>query len=102
MEVLVLEAKRMFNGEYNHTVDTKGRLIIPTKFRDGLGEEFKVTRGLDGCLFAFPLGEWEKFEEQLRSLPLTQSNARRFTRFFVAGAMSCELDRQGEFFYHSH
>ena len=58
MEVLVLEAKRMFNGEYNHTVDTKGRLIIPTKFRDGLGEEFKVTRGLDGCLFAFPLGEW--------------------------------------------
>ena len=59
----------MFMGEYNHTLDTKGRLIIPTKFRDGLGEEFKVTRGLDGCLFAFPLGEWEKFEEQLRSLP---------------------------------
>ena len=95
MEVLVLEAKRMFNGEYNHTVDTKGRLIIPTKFRDGLGEEFKVTRGLDGCLFAFPLGEWEKFEEQLRSLPLTQSNARRFTRFFFFFSMSCELDRQG-------
>ena len=95
VEVLVLEAKRMFNGEYNHTVDTKGRLIIPTKFRDGLGEEFKVTRGLDGCLFAFPLGEWEKFEEQLRSLPLTQSNARRFTRFFFFFSMSCELDRQG-------
>jgi MraZ protein len=91
----VQEADRMFNGEYNHTLDTKGRLIIPTRFRDDLGEELKVTRGLDGCLFAFPLGEWETFEEKLRSLPLTQSNARRFTRFFVAGAMNCELDRQG-------
>jgi MraZ protein len=85
----------MFNGESNHSVDTKGRLIIPTRFRDELGDEFKVTRGLDGCLFVFPIGEWQAFEEKLRALPLTQSNARRFTRFFVAGAQTCELDRQG-------
>lgn len=85
----------MFNGEYSHSMDTKGRLIIPTGFREELGTEFKVTRGLDGCLFVFPLNEWQEFEQKLRALPLTQSNARRFTRFFVAGATSCELDRQG-------
>ena len=85
----------MFMGEYNHTVDTKGRLIIPTKFRDGLGEEFVVTKGLDGCLFAFPQVEWQAFEEKLRTLPLNQKDVRRFVRFFVAGATPCEVDRQG-------
>ncbi len=85
----------MFMGEYNHSVDTKGRLIIPTKFREQLGTEFIVTKGLDGCLFAFPQGEWQAFEEKLRSLPLTQKGARQFTRFFVAGATPCELDKQG-------
>lgn len=85
----------MFMGEYNHTVDTKGRLIIPSKFREQLGEEFIVTKGLDGCLFVFPQDEWQAFEEKLRTLPLTQKGARQFTRFFVAGATPCELDKQG-------
>lgn len=85
----------MFMGEYNHTVDTKGRLIIPSKFREQLGDEFIVTKGLDGCLFVFPQNEWEIFEEKLRTLPLTQKGARQFTRFFVAGATPCELDKQG-------
>ena len=85
----------MFMGEYNHTVDTKGRLIIPSKFRELLGDEFIVTKGLDGCLFVFPQDEWQAFEEKLRTLPLTQKGARQFTRFFVAGATPCELDKQG-------
>lgn len=85
----------MFMGEYNHTVDTKGRLIIPSKFREDLGEEFVVTKGLDGCLFVFPNNEWQVFEEKLKSLPLTNKSARQFSRFFVAGATPCELDKQG-------
>ena len=85
----------MFMGEYNHTIDAKGRLIIPAKFREQLGDEFVVTKGLDGCLFVFPINEWELFEEKLRTLPLTQKSARQFTRFFVAGAAECELDKQG-------
>ena len=85
----------MFMGEYNHTIYTKGRLIIPAKFREQLGNEFVVTKGLDGCLFVFPMNEWELFEQKLRTLPLTQKSARKFTRFFVAGATECELDKQG-------
>jgi len=82
-------------GEYNHTVDTKGRLIIPSKFREDLGDEFVITKGLDGCLFVFPNHEWQTFEEKLKSLPLTNKSARQFARFFVAGATPCELDKQG-------
>ena len=85
----------MFMGEYNHTIDAKGRLIIPSKFRELLGEEFVLTKGLDGCLFIYPMDEWEAFEEKLRALPLTNKNARTFSRFFVAGATTCELDKQG-------
>ena len=85
----------MFMGEYNHTIDAKGRLIIPSKFRELLGEEFVLTRGLDGCLFIYPMDEWDIFEQKLRALPLTNKNARTFSRFFVAGAATCELDRQG-------
>ena len=85
----------MFMGEYNHTIDAKGRLIIPSKFRDELGDTFVLTKGLDGCLSIYPQGEWAEFEKKLRSLPLTSKNARTFTRFFVAGATACELDRQG-------
>ena len=62
----------MFMGEYNHTIDAKGRLIIPSKFRELLGEEFVLTRGLDGCLYIYPMDEWESFEMKLRSLPLTK------------------------------
>ncbi|WP_230397762.1 division/cell wall cluster transcriptional repressor MraZ [Novisyntrophococcus fermenticellae] len=85
----------MFMGEYSHTIDPKGRLIIPSRFREQLGDEFVLTKGLDGCLSIYPMDEWEKFEEQLRSLPLTNKNARTFSRFFVAGATACELDKQG-------
>ncbi|MCC8128041.1 MAG: division/cell wall cluster transcriptional repressor MraZ [Clostridiales bacterium] len=85
----------MFMGEYNHTVDAKGRLIVPSKFREQLGDEFVVTKGLDGCLFVYENTEWKALEEKLHSLPLTNANARKFTRFFLAGATSCEVDRQG-------
>lgn len=85
----------MFMGEYSHSIDAKGRLIIPSKFREQLGEEFVLTKGLDGCLFVFPNDEWKSFEEKLRALPLTNKSARTFSRFFVAGATFCELDKQG-------
>ena len=85
----------MFMGEYNHIIDAKGRLIIPARFRELLGEEFILTKGLDGCLSIYPMDAWEAFETKLRALPLTNKNARTFTRFFVAGATNCELERQG-------
>ncbi|MBU9738714.1 division/cell wall cluster transcriptional repressor MraZ [Diplocloster agilis] len=85
----------MFMGEYNHSIDPKGRLIIPSKFREILGDEFVVTKGLDGCLFVFPNDEWQAFEEKLRALPMANKNARKFSRFFMAGATTCELDKQG-------
>jgi len=82
-------------GEYLHTIDTKGRLIIPAKFREALGEQFIVTRGLDNCLFAYPLAEWNALEQKLRELPSNQPAARAFVRFFFSGATECELDKQG-------
>lgn len=85
----------MFMGEYNHTIDAKGRLIVPAKFREILGDNFIVTKGLDGCLFVYPNDEWTRFEEKLKSLPLTNKNARQFTRFFLAGAAACVVDKQG-------
>lgn len=85
----------MFMGEYNHTVDAKGRLIVPSKFREQLGEEFVVTKGLDGCLFVYENTEWKALEEKLHALPLTNANARKFSRFFLAGATACEVDKQG-------
>lgn len=85
----------MFMGEYQHNIDAKGRIIVPSKFRDGLGEQFVVTRGLDQCLFAYPMDEWRLLEEKLKKLPLTKKDARAFTRFFFSGAVECELDKQG-------
>jgi len=85
----------MFMGEYNHTLDTKGRLIVPSKFREQLGDEFVVTKGLDGCLFVYPPSEWITIEEKFRNIPLTTKDARKFSRFFFAGATSCEVDKQG-------
>ena len=85
----------MFMGEYNHTIDAKGRLIIPSKFRESLGEEFVVTKGLDGCLFVYDNHEWHVFEEKLKGLPLNSPDARKFTRFFLAGAATAEVDKQG-------
>jgi len=85
----------MFKGEYNHTIDEKGRLIIPAKFREELGSEFVITRGLDGCLFGYNNTEWEVFEAKLRALPLTNKDARAFQRYMLAGAASVEIDKQG-------
>ncbi|APH07074.1 division/cell wall cluster transcriptional repressor MraZ [Bacillus weihaiensis] len=85
----------MFMGEYHHTIDIKGRMIVPSKFREGLGEMFVLTRGLDQCLFGYPMSEWKLIEEKLKTLPLTKKDARAFTRFFFSGATECELDKQG-------
>lgn len=85
----------MFMGEYNHTIDAKGRLIIPSKFREVLGDEFVVTKGMDGCLFVFDNKEWQAFEEKLHTLPMMDKEARQFTRYFLAGAASVEVDKQG-------
>lgn len=85
----------MFMSEYNHTVDAKGRLIIPSKFRDVLGEEFVVSKGMDGCLFVYANDDWNAFEQKLTSLPLINKEARQFARFFLAGAAQVELDKQG-------
>ncbi|GEA17089.1 MAG: transcriptional regulator MraZ [Moorella sp. (in: firmicutes)] len=85
----------MFMGEFQHTIDDKGRLIIPARFREELGEKFVITKGLDNCLFVYPMSGWAEMEQKLRSLPFTRSDARAFVRFFFSGATECELDRQG-------
>jgi MraZ protein len=85
----------MFMGEYQHSIDEKGRMIIPAKFREALGNNFVVTRGLDQCLFVYPIEEWSVLEQKLKALPLMKSDARAFTRFFFSGATECELDKQG-------
>lgn len=87
----------MFIGEYEHSVDAKGRAIMPAKLREDIGEKFIVTKGLDGCLFAYSKTEWSNFEEKLKTLPLTNKNARDFVRFFLSGAVECEIDKQGRF-----
>lgn len=87
----------MLMGEYSHSLDTKGRLIMPVKLRQDIGDKFILTKGLDGCLFAFSQTEWNNFEEKLKSLPLSDKNARNFVRFFLSGATECEIDKQGRF-----
>jgi MraZ protein len=76
----------MFMGEFNHSIDAKGRLIIPSKLRDQLGETFVITKGLDGCLFIYTNDEWQNIEKKFREVPLTTKDARKFSRFFFAGA----------------
>ncbi|MBA4494256.1 division/cell wall cluster transcriptional repressor MraZ [Paenactinomyces guangxiensis] len=85
----------MFMGEYRHSIDEKGRIIVPAKFREGLGHAFVITRGLDSCLFAYPRSEWTQLEQKLKALPFTKADARKFTRFFFSGACEVELDKQG-------
>ena len=92
----------MLIGEYEHTLDAKGRLIMPSKLREDIGEKFIITKGLDGCLFAFSIEEWKKFEEKLRTLPISNKDARNFSRFFFAGAIDCEIDKQGRFLISSN
>ena len=92
----------MFIGEYEHTVDAKGRVIMPAKLREDIGDTFIITKGLDGCLFAYSQTEWKNFEEKLKALPLTQKNARNFVRYFLSGAVECEIDKQGRFLISSN
>ncbi len=87
----------MLMGEYSHSLDTKGRVIMPAKLRQDIGDTFILTKGLDGCLFAFSQTEWLNFEEKLKALPLSDKNARNFVRFFLSGATECEIDKQGRF-----
>ena len=84
----------MFMGEYHHSIDAKGRIIVPSKVRDGLGENFIVTRGLDGCLFLYPKCEWDKIINKYKELPDTKDK-RQFMRIFLSGATICEYDKQG-------
>ena len=93
----------MFKSQYNHTVDAKGRLSIPSKFREQLGDEFVITKGMDGCLFAYANDDWEEFERKLSALPtLTNKDARQFVRFFMAGAASVDVDKQGRILLPNH
>lgn len=85
----------MFIGEYHHTIDDKGRIIVPAKFRDELGSSFVVTRGIESCLFVYPNKNWNQICEKLNSLPFTRKDARIFNRFFMSGATNVELDKQG-------
>ena len=87
----------MLMGEFEHTLDTNGRISMPAKLIKDMGETFILTKGLDGCLFAFSSEEWLNFESKLKSLPLSDKNARNFVRFFLAGATECEIDKQGRF-----
>ncbi len=85
----------MLIGEYSHSIDAKGRLIIPSKFREILGDDFVITKGLDGCLFLYPINEWQDFERKLRTLPLMNKSARDFSRYFLGSAVDGGLDKQG-------
>ena len=87
----------MLIGEYEHSIDTKGRLIMPSKLKEDIGEKFVVTKGLDGCLFVYSQTEWKIFEDKLRNFPLTNKDAKTLIRSFLAGAMECEIDKQGRF-----
>lgn len=85
----------MFIGEYQHNLDSKGRLTMPAKFRQSLGYDFVITRGLDGCLFGFPRERFQQIQEKLSKLPLTKKDARAFSRFFLSAATEVEIDKQG-------
>lgn len=85
----------MFMGEYSHSLDAKGRLIMPARFREQLGDEFVVTKSPDKCLYVYTNEDWKSFEEKLAQLPITNKGTRQFVRFFLAGAAACEVDKQG-------
>ena len=92
----------MLIGEYEHSLDAKGRLIMPAKLRTDMGEKFIITKGLDGCLFVFSQIEWSNFESKLKELPLTNKNARDFVRFFLSGATECEIDKLQKAGYYAY
>jgi MraZ protein len=92
----------MFTGEYQHTIDEKGRFCMPAKFRGMLGDWLMITKGLDGCLFVYTREEWTVLEEKLKKLPFTNSNARAFARFMFGGAVEYEIDKQGRILLSGH
>lgn len=85
----------MYMGEFHHSIDDKNRLIIPSKFRDCLGDKFVITRGIENCLFVYSISDWEKIVSKLETLPFTKKDARSFIRFFLSGATVAEFDKQG-------
>ena len=85
----------MLKGEYNHSIDTKGRLTVPFRFRDVLGDSFVITRGFEGCLSAYPMERWERIEKNLMALSLTNAAGRKLTRLFLGNAIDCEVDKMG-------
>ena len=85
----------MLLGEYEHSIDTKGRMAMPAKLREGLGAKFIITKGLDGCLFVYSMDEWQRVEQKLASLPMSRKTARDITRFLFGGACEAECDKQG-------
>ena len=85
----------MFMGEFHHSIDEKGRLIIPSKFRNDLGKKFIITRGIEKCIFVYSLDEWNNMVNELKELPFTRKNARTFMRMLMSGATECELDNNG-------
>lgn len=95
LSIIRMDELAMFMGEYQHNIDAKGRLIVPAKLREQLGEKFVVTRGMDGCLFGYPMAEWSLLEEKLKGLPLAKKDARTFVRFLYSAATECEIDKQG-------
>lgn len=93
---------KSFYGRYSHTIDPKGRLIVPSKYRDTLGEAFVVTCGLDNCLVGYDMEDWEAYADKIKALPTTNEKARRFTRFTLGNANVCEVDKQGRILLPPH
>ena len=89
----------MFMGEFHHSIDEKGRLIIPAKYREMLGESFVITRGIEHCLYVYPTESFQNIVSKLESLPFTKKDARSFNRFFMSGATAIEFDKQGYFVF---
>ena len=85
----------MLSGEYRHNIDSKGRIIVPSRIREEMGDKIVITRGLDGCLFGYSEKTWNSIMQKLNSLPFTKKDARNFTRFMTSGAISLEFDKQG-------
>ena len=83
----------MFVGEYSHNIDSKGRIIIPARFREQLGDRFIITKGFENCLFVYPMEEWEKLSDSLSKLPSNQKSARFLQRMFLSGASEAEPDK---------
>ena len=92
----------MFIGQYQHSIDAKGRVSIPAKFRDALGESFVITQGLDNCLFVYPMNEWQALEDKLKKLSFTKAKARAFSRLFFSGADGVEPDKLGRALVAAH